>query len=285
LGLSALIEADGGERFRPVAEGMVRYLMNQRANGRWASTQENMAIVEALAGFYRAYERTVPNLRAEVKVAGQSLLAESFEGRTLKVADGALPIEKLTAGQDTPVVITVSGSGRAYYSLRLETFSRSPQPAVNNGLAVTRTIQRMNNQGVAVGAPMDPSSGTIQLAPGEMVKVTLRVVSPADRNYVVVDDPLPAGLEALNSAFETTSAAVSANSGQDRWWGSFNHTEIRDDRVLLFADYLRRGEHVYTYVARATSFGTFQYPSVYAEMMYRAEVFGRNAHGKLIVKD
>ena len=96
----------------------------------------------------------------------------------------------------------------------------------------------------------------------------------------------PAGLEAVNAAFATTNRDVldRADAGQGRWWGSFNHTELRDDRVLLFADYLQRGEHTYTYVARATTPGTFVHPPVQAEMMYQPETNGRTATGTLVVE-
>ncbi|MEL7363242.1 MAG: hypothetical protein AAFN13_14300, partial [Bacteroidota bacterium] len=69
-----------------------------------------------------------------------------------------------------------------------------------------------------------------------------------------------------------------------QWWGSFNHTELRDDRVLLFADYLRRGEHTYTYLARATTPGTFVHPPAQAELMYEPEVNGRTATGTVVVR-
>ena len=127
---------------------------------------------------------------------------------------------------------------------------------------------------------------TITLQSGDLVRVTLRLTSPADRNYVAVDDALPAGLEAVNAAFVTAEQDVlqKAEAGQDRWWGSFNHTELRDDRVLLFADYLRQGEHTYTYVARATTPGTFGHPPATAEEMYRPETRGQTATGTLVVE-
>ena len=126
-------------------------------------------------------------------------------------------------------------------------------------------------------------NGDVSLEAGQLVRVTLRLSSPADRNYLVVDDPLPAGLEPLNDAFATTNQDYAAQTGSDRWWGSFNHTEIHDDRVLLFADYLSRGEHTYTYVARATVPGTFLHPPVRSELMYQPEINGRNASGRLVV--
>ena len=75
-----------------------------------------------------------------------------------------------------------------------------------------------------------------------------------------------------------------ADTGSDRWWGSFTHTEMQDDRVLLFADYLEPGEHTYSYVARATTAGTFEHPPAEAEMMYRPETRGHTATGTVVVE-
>ena len=39
------------------------------------------------------------------------------------------------------------------------------------------------------------------------------------------------------------------------WW-YFSHIELRDEKVVLSADYLPAGTYVYTYLARASSIGT-----------------------------
>jgi len=59
---------------------------------------------------------------------------------------------------------------------------------------------------------------------------------------------------------------------------------MQDDRVLLFADYLEPGEHTYSYVARATTAGTFEHPPAEAEMMYRPETRGHTATGTVVVE-
>jgi uncharacterized protein YfaS (alpha-2-macroglobulin family) len=120
--------------------------------------------------------------------------------------------------------------------------------------------------------------------------VELKVISPQGRTFVVVDDPLPAGLEAVNVSFHTASAEAErvAETGpetwQESWWGSFNHVEMHDDRVLLFADYLRAGVHSYSYLARATTVGDFGMPPTCAVQMYEPEVFGRLAGARVSVR-
>ena len=61
------------------------------------------------------------------------------------------------------------------------------------------------------------------------------------------------------------------------WWGEFERGEAYDDRMLIFADFLTRGEHKYSYVVQATTPGRYYQPSALAEGMYEPEVFGRTA--------
>ncbi len=286
FGLTALIEADASDDLQPLAQRMVRYLMDQRQSGHWASTQENAAAVDAFRAYFDAFEPAAPDFAAEVRLAGRAILQEAFRGRTLRTAEASVPAADLPVGEALPVEIAKTGDGTAYYALRLTTYTTEPQPARAQGLGVERRIQRLDDRGEPVGDAVPTGGQVVALRAGELVRVTLRLTSPADRNYVVVDDALPAGLEAVNAAFVTAdqSALEAANSGQGRWWGSFNHTEMRDDRVVLFADYLRRGEHTYTYLARATTPGTFVHPPAEAEAMYRPETRGQTATGTLVVE-
>jgi uncharacterized protein YfaS (alpha-2-macroglobulin family) len=57
--------------------------------------------------------------------------------------------------------------------------------------------------------------------------------------------------------------------------GGFDRVERHDDRVLLFATRLAEWEHVFSYVARATTAGAFKTAPAHAEEMYEPEVFGR----------
>jgi hypothetical protein len=286
FGLTALIEANPTDDFQLLAQRMVRYLMNQRQAGHWASTQENAAVVDAFRAYFDAYETATPDFTTEVQLAGRQILQETFQQRTLRTANATVPADELPIGETLPIDITTSGTGAATYSLRLTTFTTAPQPARSRGLSIARTIQPLDARGEPVGTPMATGDRTVTLESGDLVRVTLRLTSPADRNYVAVDDALPAGLEAVNAAFVTAEQDVlqEAETSPDRWWGSFNHTELRDDRVLLFADYLRQGEHTYTYVARATTPGTFGHPPATAEEMYRPATRGQTATGTLVVE-
>ncbi len=119
---------------------------------------------------------------------------------------------------------------------------------------------------------------------GSLVAVTLEIVVPKESLFVVVDDPLPAGFEAVNAGLRTESEErqrdldrLGSSDEETPWWSGFNHIEMRDDRVLLFADSLATGVHRFRYLARALTSGTFALPGAKTEEMYAPEVFGRSA--------
>jgi uncharacterized protein YfaS (alpha-2-macroglobulin family) len=56
---------------------------------------------------------------------------------------------------------------------------------------------------------------------------------------------------------------------------------MRDEKVVLFADYLPKGTYEYTYTFRATLPGEYQVMPTVASEMYFPEVFGRS-DGRLL---
>jgi uncharacterized protein YfaS (alpha-2-macroglobulin family) len=139
-----------------------------------------------------------------------------------------------------------------------------------------------------------------ELGAGDLVLVDLSVVVPAPRRYVVIDDPLPAGLEAVDPKLSTSAdwlalsglgdsgacagCGASDGPGYAGFGASFDRSEVRDDRVLFFADELPAGLHHYRYLARATTLGRFVLPPTRAEEMYEPEVFGRTAASEITVR-
>ncbi len=267
---------------RETAELLVRGLLGRRDGGHWANTQDNASVVEALAAYRTAFEADATDLDIEVSLAGSSILEASFNTPTLHVSSATADGVALATAQQFQV--QVIGTGRAYYSALANHWVAPPTESISQGLQVNRTMQRLDGTGQPSGLVIRGGDPNARVVSGEMYLVTLRLNSPTDRHYIVVDDPLPAGLEPVNTAFTSTRSDLSGATGSDRWWGSFNHTELRDERVLLFADFLARGEHVYRYVVRAGVAGDFSWPGVQAEAMYEPGVRGLGAAGRLEVR-
>jgi uncharacterized protein YfaS (alpha-2-macroglobulin family) len=67
------------------------------------------------------------------------------------------------------------------------------------------------------------------------------------------------------------------------WWSPFEHREMRDERVLYSATVLWKGSYSLSYIARATTPGTFVRPPAHAEEMYNPAVYGRSDGGLFTV--
>ena len=63
--------------------------------------------------------------------------------------------------------------------------------------------------------------------------------------------------------------------GAMSWYGGWpTHTELHDEKTVLFADHLARGTYEYTYRVRCTTPGEFRVVPASAYEMYMPDVFG-----------
>jgi hypothetical protein len=275
--LQALLEVGSRD---PVLSKVVRWIMQEQKVGRWRCTQENVYVVDALSTYFNVFESESPYFKATISVAGKQILQQMFEGRSLKTVSQSQKLASLKQGEQLPVNIKKLGPGVLYYGIRMTYYPTKDSIPRDEGIALLKTI-------TPLGGKM---KGDSAFEAGSSFKVTLSVVVPQERNFVVVDDPLPAGFEAVNFNFETESSELERKLGKTQtgndeyWWGGFNHVEQEDDRVLLFADALFAGVHTYSYLVRATTFGTFSMPATYAEQMYQPDVFGRTTAKNIVVK-
>lgn len=264
----------------PWAEKTVKYLLQDRKRGRWRTTQENAYVFWALGSYFQLFEKEIPDLAATIKMDGKQILHAVYKGRTAATHGAQLKFDQLKKDIALPLEFDHSGSGRFYYHVRM---TYAPKTGV--------TIQP-RDEGIRINKIfLDESGNKVsngKFKAGALYKIQLEISSVLDRQFVVVDDPLPAGFEAVNVALATSRSDAKENTGSGArggWWsyGTFNYSEMRDDRVLVFADWMSKGRHTFTYLVRATSYGKFELPSARAEEMYSPEVFGNTGNQSITV--
>ncbi|HUM70352.1 MAG TPA: hypothetical protein PLK31_16080, partial [Chloroflexota bacterium] len=157
--------------------------------------------------------------------------------------------------------------------------------AVDRGFVVQRSYE-------AVDDPEDvyqDADGNWHIRLGARVRVKLMMVADNRRYHVALVDPLPAGLEPINTALAVSQSvprdANAAPSPYWWWWGSwYDHENMRDERLEAFSTLLWEGVYEYSYVTRATTPGRFVTPPAKAEEMYAPEVYGRSASDLVIIE-
>ena len=155
-----------------------------------------------------------------------------------------------------------------------------------------------NKDGFIISKKIENTDGGTSIKVGDLVMVMVRV-EPKNRmnRYVMLDDPLPAGLVAINSALKTeeeVGGSSLAPSDEYVFWymnddGTYrfvpNFFEIRDERVLAFRDRLWPGAYEFSYYARAVCAGEFVVPPTKIELMYEPEVRGLTPSSTLRIEE
>jgi alpha-2-macroglobulin len=270
--LAALIQIDPDNALNPNA---VRWLMTHRTQGYWRSTQETAWSLMGLTGWMNATGELQADYDYEIALNGEQVgagnanvdnLQETYQLR-LDVADLlADETNRLTISRD-------DGPGNLYYTAHLSlSLPVEDVEALDRGIIISRSYFD----------PEDRETPITQAKQGDVLLGRLSIIVPSALHYAIIDDPLPAGLEAIDQRFETSpqESAPDRYDYDDIWqrgwgWWYFDHVELRDERLVVSADYLPAGTYIYTYLVRASTPGEFRVIPPTAQEFYFPEVYGR----------
>ena len=281
----------------PLAAELARGLLIQRVDGSWRSTQETAYALLALDAYRKAQEKAVPDFQVKALLGEQSVLEAEFRERSLSAQQTRVSLAKLAGSKSSSLVFEKRGSGTFFYQARLRYARRTlPTDTLDQGFFVQKGLRPLTPEGLPQALGSIGDTVAPRFRGGDLVIADLVIVTPSPRDFVVVDDPLPAGFEAVDSHLSTTSSALGI--GESNGYGScadcdpeearddlaaghtffedYSQRELRDDRVLFFVDHMAAGMYHYRYLARATTLGKFVLPSTRVEEMYTPETFGRN---------
>jgi alpha-2-macroglobulin len=288
----------------PFVSKIAHYLTSVRqGDGQWRSTQEAAFSLMALTEVLRTKEKDTPDFKATLAMDSAPLMEQTFKGRSMEVKAKTITLAELQAkagGKAQPLTFKKEGPGVLYYSALLKYAPRAlPMTPLDQGMFVQRWFEPYAGGGQA-----------LKFYAGDLVRVRVRVGTNQERHYAAFEVPLPAGLEPVDTTLASTAKLTQSPSEESRgeeydyesdedqeggsayeeeservgmwansFWSPFNHIEQRDSRVVLFADHLPPGVHVASFVARATTPGTFLLKPASGQLMYEPEVFGRSEGG------
>ncbi|NLF00792.1 MAG: alpha-2-macroglobulin, partial [Anaerolineales bacterium] len=289
--LSALVRLDPQNELIPQ---VVRWLMVARKDGIWETTQETAWAIIALTDWMVETQELKGQYEYGVALNERTLTEGSVSAENVdQPVQLSVAIADLLAGASNRLAFERGpGEGRLYYTAHLNVYLPVEEiEPLDRGVIVSRQYCQPSS---AEGADDDTAPTETRCEPiseagvSDVVEVRLTIIAPHDLYYVVVEDPLPAGGEAIDTSLATTSvleqeamlmrAADEEWSWLNRWWWRwYSRSEMRDDRVVLFADYLPAGTYEYTYTFRATQAGEYRVIPTTAREFYFPEVFGRGA--------
>ncbi|MBW1712995.1 MAG: hypothetical protein JRJ59_07600, partial [Deltaproteobacteria bacterium] len=224
-------------------QAALRLMGGLSGRGIWTSTSDTGWSLLALGRYFQGQEMSGQRVRVKVAQKGRPV-------QTLELEPGA------------------------YQSLVLEPRAFLADPRIRLSADTNKTIlfqlaaslPRLDYattgaaQGFIVSKKIENTDGSSKIKVGDLVKVKVTIEAQGKScRYVMVDDPLPAGLVAINSALETEEAVGGSSITQGQGsglWGSTpeghylfypNFFEIKDERVLVFRDRLWPGVYEFSY--------------------------------------
>ena len=259
--LAALLEVDPRS---PLLDPLVAGLRAARnRDGAWGTTQENLWSLVALAA-YGKRAQTGP-VSAAITVGGKPLAAHRIAGSEVQTVRARLAD---LAGDR----IDIAAAGTAHVTVRVTEARRDPGDATATGFTLARSYLD------ASGAPATAFHA------GDFVTVKLTVTAATDHRWVALVDPLPAGFEAVNPALASGKPSDPPSPTRARWTPvTWDHQNLRDDRVEWFADHMAAGHYELTYQARATIDGHFTAAPATVEAMYQPDQHARTAREAITV--
>jgi hypothetical protein len=257
---------------------LLQSLLAQRRNGTWQGTYDNAAALEAIA-VYSKLQAEPPNFQATAQLAGKKLVAANFEGDRRPSVTTQVAIKDLPQNRHD-LVLKKTGRGMLHYLAAYRYRLQGSQAGRFNGLRVTRTIRPANQTKVLYRNGLY-SPDPLTVSPGQVFDIEVEVITDHPVDHVVITDPIPAGFEAVDNSFQTTTAANKAQN--DSWQLGFR--TIYKDKVVAFGDRLNPGVYTLHYLVRSVTPGSFAYPGAEAHLQYAPEDFGRSAAFNLVISD
>ncbi len=279
--LGAFLAVAPHDAFVPAA---ARWLMLARQGNGWESARDTAQAVAVLSAYAHSAGEGRANYRYRVTVDDHQTLSGGYGARSsIRSASVALPVSDLKRGGRSTLLIErlpvngTTGTGPMYYLAQLRYFLPAARiRARNGGIAVSRRYLDLTGQPIT-SAPA-----------GSLLRVELTIQAPQTLTYLDLEDPLPSGFEpvdqSLNTAQQGLAAAPTPPPSVTDLQPYLDHTNLRDDRVSLYAGSLPAGTYTYTYLVQATLAGSYAVAPTQAAEAFFPEVFGRGAGQQFTVR-
>lgn len=232
--------------------------------------------LRALLAYLQA-QPAAPNFAVTVGLGSQTARA-TFRGPSAPLKHFRFDSSALSR-ERTTLRLTKVGTGTLHYELVYAYQLTGSQPGMLSGLRITRTVHPAADARAPAQMGLSTPAAAISLGANQVFDIGLEIITDHPVDHVMITDPLPAGLEAVDASFQTSAPYDAA---KDNSW-QIDYQTIYKDRVFAFADHLDAGVYSFHYTVRSVTPGTYAWPGAEAHLQFAPEEFGRTAAATLNV--
>jgi len=259
----------------PILDKVLRWLLNSRTkDGAWGSTNNTITVIDAFTDFLQWKRETESNFALEFFINDQMEGDFDFNPETiLDQFRKEIPLSNLEFNKNNTLKFLKTNhnnlSNNLYYDISLKYYLPAEQiPPRDEGFSIIREFYKLDDK--------ENKNPIREAQVGDILRGHLQITVPASRNFVMIEDYIPAGVEIINLdlATEEKSLRLQEKELKGRELRP-DFKEIRDNVVFLFEENLSPGVYEFDYYVRALTQGEFNHlPAVVSEM-YFPENFGR----------
>lgn len=248
----------------PLVERAVRWMMLNRTAGYWSSTKQTAMAIYGLLSFMQARGESAQPFSVDVFVNGVNAGRRTFSAAAMTAPDPQVITVPANAGANQVRLVKEDG-GTVYWSAAANYYDTTGAGAAagSRQLALTRTYAQLTPVTVKgrIVYREQPFTGTAK--PGDVLTVRLTVAGSPEWRYLAIEDPLPAGVEAIQ---DTTAYPLEREAPEQWWYGS--RVEYRDSRTVFFQESFDRGRYEYRYLVKVIAPGQFRAIPAQVSPMY-----------------
>ena len=259
---------------------VARWIVANKTNAYgWMSTKHSAFAINGLIDYLKVSNELSPDYTVEVYLNGEQI--HSRHVTSAETQPFTFERKGATLAGNNQIRIVKRGRGVAYFASTLEFFSREENSIAqsSNNLKLTREYLRLLVKDDGTGKPswkLEPLTG--ELRSGDYIVSKLHLTGASARQ-VMIEDPIPAGCEQIESV-----SGINLNHTENNWCSWYSSREFRDNRTALFLDYFD-GDDTFQYAMRVQIPGDFKIGPARAELMYQRNIQANTASGKQKILD
>ncbi len=267
-----------------------RWLMSHKVDDGWENTRQTAMVIYSLVDHLRQTGELEPDFDLTVRVNGRNVYSGHL-GRAdvfRPASEIRIPRDSLPAGTTT-ISLEKRGRGRIYATARATYWSgESDVRPASSGFRVQRQYWKLSKtkRGDTYVYTKVPFAGTVATGDELLVKVTVK--PDMDYQYVMLEDPLPAGCEVVENTSGYTIPGekdydedLRESRGWWMWYWPYAEREVRDEKVAFFSRYMDAKPAEFTYILRAQIPGRYAMAPTTASLMYYPEIRGNGSSASM----
>ncbi|MBS1716121.1 MAG: hypothetical protein JSS72_00135 [Armatimonadetes bacterium] len=266
----AFLALAASEPNAPEIKAIESYLLAAQRGDFWGDTWTTAYVIEAITKAQPAGTPWTGTQSVAVSVNGKSVGTLSVKPDEMLISNLEIhiPVSALRAGKNSIQLKTGAGIAMnySYTADVVDSKSDLSKPAPAKGLTVWREYKRMVPRRNAQGEYelSEEATALTSAKQGETLRCILHVKGDAQRDFVMIEDPIPANLR-------VTERQLSQMDMYDERWMPYSMS-LYDDRVNFFVRTLN-AEQTFKYVVQVESTGTCTALPPSVRIMYDPDVY------------